>query len=122
MGGLAGSGEATYYFNPTTHEETYEKPQEMMLEDELREHLAFLEQRKNAEHQVHKVEKLQLQLEELQFEKDTKFFEDSQKQLAEQEELETLRELIRIRDEKGENVGWATIAKNPYPTTRTRPS
>ena len=55
-------GESTYYFNPTTHEETYEKPQEMMLEDELREHLAYLEQRKNAEHQVHKVEKLQLQL------------------------------------------------------------
>ena len=54
------------------------------------------------------------QLEELQFEKDTKFFEDSQKQLAEQEELETLRELIRIRDEKGEGTSLLTIAKNPY--------
>ena len=61
-----------------------------------------------------KVEKLETKLEELQYERDSKFFNDSKKELEDKEELETLRELIKIRDEKGESASFLTIAKNPY--------
>ena len=35
-------------------------------------------------------------------------------QVADQEELETLRELMRIREAKGKGASFMTIAKNPY--------
>ncbi|CAM9374641.1 unnamed protein product, partial [Hapterophycus canaliculatus] len=62
--------EPTYYFNATTSESTFDKPQELMLPEELLEHKRFLEYKETSEKYVKKIEKLQFQLEELMYEKD----------------------------------------------------
>ncbi|CAN0035517.1 unnamed protein product, partial [Scytosiphon promiscuus] len=62
--------EPTYYFNATTSESTFDKPQELMLPEELTEHKRFLEYKATSEKYVKKIEKLQFQLEELMYEKD----------------------------------------------------
>lgn len=41
--------EPTYYFNATTGESTFDKPQELMLTDELKEHKRFLEYKEVSE-------------------------------------------------------------------------
>eukprot|EP00903_Cladosiphon_okamuranus_P007817 g7563.t1 len=62
--------EPTYYFNASTRESTFDKPQELMLPEELMEHKRFLEYKEISEKYVKKIEKLQFQLEELMYEKD----------------------------------------------------
>ena len=41
--------EPTYYFNATTAESTFDKPQELMLPEELKEHKRFLEYKEASE-------------------------------------------------------------------------
>ncbi|CAN0297903.1 unnamed protein product, partial [Ectocarpus sp. 8 AP-2014] len=62
--------EPTYYFNASTGESTFDKPQDLMLPEELVEHLRFLKYKETSEKYVQKIEKLQFQLEELMYEKD----------------------------------------------------
>eukprot|EP00752_Nemacystus_decipiens_P006227 g5617.t1 len=62
--------EPTYYFNASTGESTFDKPQDLMLPEELMEHKRFLEFKEISEKYVKKIEKLQFQLEELMYEKD----------------------------------------------------
>lgn len=41
--------EPTFYFNATTNESTFDKPQELMLPEELMEHKRFLEYKETSE-------------------------------------------------------------------------
>ena len=41
--------EPTFYFNATTNESTFDKPQELMLPEELAEHKKFLEYKETSE-------------------------------------------------------------------------
>ncbi|CAM9821603.1 unnamed protein product [Chrysoparadoxa australica] len=74
------SGELTYYFNGTTGESTYDKPEALMLKAEREEHAKFLEHKEAAEKYVKKVEKLQLQLEQVMYDKDKLAYEYEQLQ------------------------------------------
>ena len=60
-----------------------------------------------------KIDKLQHHIETLEYEKDTAFFEAQKKATLEQEELEALRELLQLREDKQKKVSWLTILKNP---------
>lgn len=41
--------EPTFYFNATTNESTFDKPEELMLPEELGEHKRFLEYKETSE-------------------------------------------------------------------------
>merc|ERR1711988_1473828 len=107
-------GEQTYYFHATTMENTYEKPLELMLDDERAEHEQYLKWRAACEAHNKKIEKLQVELEKLQYEKDTKWYEDNQQKSKDQEELDSLRNLLLQRmDEKAKRRAAFLAMLNP---------
>ena len=91
-------GEPTYYFNPTTGESTNDKPEALMQDDELVEHRRFKEFQKSANDLADKVEQLQIEIERLQYEKDTTLYTMQQQQATEHAELEELRQIL-LRDQ-----------------------
>ena len=106
-------GDQDYYFNPMTREETYDKPMDLMNPEEKKEHVKFKQYQKASDKYVKKIDKLQHHIETLEYEKDTAFFEAQKKATLEQEELETLRELLSLREEKQKKVSWLKILKGP---------
>ena len=60
------AGEQTYYYNVSTGETRYDKPEEFMLEDDVREHHNFLKFQLAAETHAKKVGELQVEVERLQ--------------------------------------------------------
>jgi len=102
-----------YYFNPKTGEETYDKPLELMLPEERAEHQKFQEFKTASEKYVKQIEKLQHDKEALEYEKDMRFFEEEKQKSLEKQELETLRELVAVKEENNVKADWATIAANP---------
>ncbi|KAJ8604912.1 hypothetical protein CTAYLR_004305 [Chrysophaeum taylorii] len=110
-------GEQTYYFNATTGESTHQKPQALMLDEELREHRRYLEFFDSANKYCRQVEELQIELERLQYEKDTTLYEMKRRQDADSADLEELRDLLS-RDQqnahtKKKNGRLKIILKNP---------
>ena len=84
-----------------------------MNPEEKKEHVKFKQYEKAAEKYVKKIDRLQHHIETLEYEKDTAFFEQQKKATLEQEELETLRELLSLREEKQKKVSWLSVLKNP---------
>lgn len=91
-------GEQTYYFNATTGESTHEKPGELMLKDELFQHRRFKEFEHAANKYCAQVDKLQIDIERLQYERDTTLMARAKEREAEHAELEELRTLL-IQDQ-----------------------
>lgn len=92
-------GEPTYYFHVTTGESSHEKPEELMLKDELMEHQKFKEFEKSANEHCAQVDKLQVEIERLQYEKDTTMYTIAKEREAEHAELEELRQVL-VRDQE----------------------
>ena len=114
-------GEQTYYFHATTHQNTYEKPVELMLDDERKEHDLYLKWRAACEAHGKKIEKLQVELEKLQYEKDTKWYEDNQQKSKDQQELDELRALLMAKvDERNRKYKAFLAMLNPIKTYRER--
>jgi hypothetical protein len=87
-------GERDYYFNATTNESTYDKPEELMLEDELKEHKLHVKFEKENEKNLKRIEKLTEKVAQYQYEKDQLWFEINMKKTADAEELEMLRKAL----------------------------
>lgn len=88
------AGEQTYYFHATTGESTHEKPEALMLKDELFQHRRFKEFEHAANKYCAQVDKLQIEIERLKYEKDTTMFAQAKEREAERAELEELRALL----------------------------
>jgi hypothetical protein len=109
------AGEQTYYYNVSTGETRYDKPEEFMLEDELREHNNFLKFQLAAETHAKKVGELQVEVERLQYEKDTTMYNLSKAKTKDQEELEELRRLLMEDQSKLGFMGkYGKLLANPY--------
>lgn len=87
-------GEPTYYFHVTTGESTHEKPEDLMLDEELVEHRKFKEFEAVANDYCAKIDVLQTEIERLQYEKDTTLYQLHKQQEAEHAELDELRTLL----------------------------
>jgi hypothetical protein len=68
-------GEPDYYVHGRTGETTYEKPIELMTDQEKLYYENFLSHKKVAEEQVQKIEQLQYEVEAAQYERDTIMFD-----------------------------------------------
>ena len=93
-------GEKDYYFNATTMESTFDKPEDLMIEEELREHRLHMKYRKENERNIKRVEKLSEKVAQYQYEKDQLWFEANMKKTAEKEELELLRQQLEAAEAK----------------------
>ena len=93
-------GEKDYYFNATTQESTFEKPEELMLEEELREYKLHKKYEKENDRNLKRIEKLTEKVAEFQHEKDLLWYEANMKKTAEAEELEMLRQQLEAAEAK----------------------
>ena len=108
-------GERTYYYNVATGENRFDKPEEFMLDDELREHKNFVRFKKAADTHSKRVEELQIEVERLQYDKDTTMYNLSKRRGAEQDELEELRKLLLADQNKLGFFGkYGKVIANPY--------
>ena len=87
-------GERDYYFNATTSESTYEKPEELMIEEELKEYKLHVKFRTENDKNLKRIEKLTEKVAQYQYEKDQLWFEINMKKSADAEELEMLRNAL----------------------------
>ena len=109
------AGEQTYYYNVSTGENRFDKPEEFMLEDELREHNNFLKFQFAAETHSKKVGELQVEVERLQYEKDTTMYNLSKAKTKDSEELDELRRLLMEDQSKLGFMGkYGAMLGNPY--------
>ena len=108
-------GEQTYYYNVATGENRFDKPEEFMLEAELMEHKNFLKFKSAAEKHCKRVEELQIEVERLQYDKDTTMYNLSKQQGAEHEELEELRRLLMAEQSRPTwYQKYTQFLSNPY--------
>jgi hypothetical protein len=77
-------GEKIYYLNGVTGETSYEKPVELMNETEKINYQNFVTHRKAAETHVQTIEKLQMELEGLKYERDLRLAKETPNLLAQQ--------------------------------------
>ena len=105
-------GEKDYYFNATTMESTFEKPEELMLEEELREYKMHVKYRKENDRNLKRIEKLTEKVAQYQYEKDQLWFEANMKKTAEKEELELLRQQLEAAEAKKRDKIWKMLT-NP---------
>jgi hypothetical protein len=77
-------GEKIYYLNGVTGETSYEKPVELMNETERTNYENFISHRKAAESHVKTIEKLQMELEGLKYERDLRLAKETPNLLAQQ--------------------------------------
>ena len=78
-------GEKDYYVNGTSGETTFEKPLELMTEDERIYYKNFVAHKEEVEKNVAKITQLQFDLEAVSYEKDTILFDQLKNQGAEKE-------------------------------------
>lgn len=90
-------GEKDYYFNATTMESSFEKPEELMLDEELAEHRLHMQYKKENEKNLKRIEKLAEKVAQYQYEKDQLWFEANMKKTADKEELEMLRQQLEAQ-------------------------
>ncbi|KAJ1452136.1 hypothetical protein M885DRAFT_589200 [Pelagophyceae sp. CCMP2097] len=108
-------GEQTYYFNVSTGENSYDKPEDLMLEAELAEHRQFKKFQASATDYCRQVDELQVEIERLQYDKDTTLFSLKSKQSAERDELEELRRaLLEDMSRPSAYDKYARIAAAPF--------
>ena len=86
-----------------------------MLEAELMEHKNFLKFKSAAEKHCKRVEELQIEVERLQYDKDTTMYNLSKQQGAEHEELEELRRLLMAEQSRPTwYQKYTQFLSNPY--------
>jgi len=105
-------GERNYYFNATTLESVNEKPEELMLEEELAEHKKHMQYFKENEKNKDRVKKLQEKVQQYEYEKDQLWFEMNMKKSAEAEELELLRSALEAAEAKKKDQ-WKKMLLHP---------
>lgn len=93
-------GERTYYFNAKTGESSHEKPEELMLEEELREYKLHKKFEKENEKNIKKIEKLSEKVLQFEYERDQLWFEANMKKTADKEELELLRAQLEAQEQQ----------------------
>jgi len=93
-------GEKDYFFNATTGETSFEKPEDLMLEEELEEHKMHIKYKKENDKNLKRIEKLTEKVAQYQYEKDQLWFEANMKKTAEKEELELLKQQLEAAEAK----------------------
>jgi len=105
-------GERDYYFNATTLQSVNDKPEELMLEEELAEHKLHKQFFKENEKNKDRVKKLQEKVHQYEYEKDQLWFEMNMKKSAEAEELELLRNALEQSTAKKRDQ-WKRMVLHP---------
>jgi hypothetical protein len=105
-------GERNYYFNATTLQSVNEKPEELMLEEELAEHKEHIKYFKENEKNKDRVKKLEEKVQQYEYEKDQLWFEMNMKKSAEAEELELLRSALDQAEAKKRDQ-WKKMLLHP---------
>ncbi|GMH60569.1 hypothetical protein TrST_g7525 [Triparma strigata] len=105
-------GEKDYYFNATTMESSFEKPEELMLDEELAEHKLHMQYKKENEKNLKRIEKLAEKVAQYQYEKDQLWFEANMKKTADKEELEMLRQQLEAAEQKKKDR-WKKLFLHP---------
>lgn len=93
-------GEKDYFFNATTGETSFDKPEDLMLEEELEEHRMHVKYKKENDKNLKRIEKLTEKVAQFQYEKDQLWFEANMKKTAEKEELELLKQQLEAAEAK----------------------
>jgi len=106
------------YYVKAGEEGTYDKPAELMLEDDLyherQYHEKALEYQAAAARYAKKIEKLQVAVETLQYEKDSKWYEDSLAQSKLQEEMDIMKAALDEAEKKKSAMStFREILRNP---------
>jgi len=93
-------GEKDYFFNAKTLESSHDKPEELMLEEELREYKLHKKFEKENEKNLKKIEKLSEKVLQFEYDRDQLWFETNMKKTADKEELELLRAQLEAQEQQ----------------------
>ena len=93
-------GEKDYFFNATSGETSFDKPEDLMQEEELQEHRMHVKYKKENDKNLKRIEKLTEKVAQFQYEKDQLWFEANMKKTADKEELELLKQQLEAAEAK----------------------